>query len=191
MIGDLWRRERRVDAVRLVAATMQQAVQALRELRVPVCFEQVPLDPERADRLPDGRIEYERTRFDVVVPAGRVGAALAALCAADPDYAWERIGRTAVVYPARGGVLGWAVPPGAGVGRDWRTALGDIGLDRHGISVFPRGLDRQPAAELPRSLRAGGSARWWLTSLVDQLDNGRHWTLGGVAGSRSLVIGQV
>jgi hypothetical protein len=192
MIGGRWRRERRIGAVGLVAGTMEQAVQALREQRVPVCFEQVPLDPERAGREPDGRIVYERTRFDVAVPAGRVDAALAAFCAADPDYAWGRIGRTPVIYPALGGALGWTVPPGVGgVGRDWRAALGDIGLDRHGIALFPRGLDRQPAAVLPRPLGAGGPVRWWLTSLVDQLDGGRHWTLGGVAGSRTLVIGQV
>jgi hypothetical protein len=172
---------------------MQRAVEALREMRIPVCLEQVALIPERARRLADGSIEYQRTHFDVAVPGGQVSSALEALCGADPDYTWEQVGSGPihVIYPASGSALIWHAPSRDVTGLDWVAAMQSMDLAQHHISLFPRGLERQPRAPLPASLSAQTIARHWLAAVVDYVDQGRYWTLGGVAGSRTLVIGQV
>jgi hypothetical protein len=173
--------------------TMQQAVETLREMRIPVCFEQIALIPERAQRLADGSIEYERTHFDTAIPGGGISAALDAFCSADPDYTWEQIGSrpTYVVYPARDSALTWRMPSQDVTGVDWIVAIQSLNLGQHHIALFPRGLERQPRAALPASLSAETVVRRWLAAVVDNVNQGRYWTLGGVAGSRTLVIGQV
>jgi hypothetical protein len=186
-------RDHQVSAMTLTSVTMQRAVETLREMRIPVCFEQIALIPERARRLADGSIEYERTHFDAAIPGGGISYALDALCSADPDYTWEQIGGEPahVVYPASGSDLTWRAPSRDVTGMDWVAAIQIMDLAPHLISLFPRGLERQPRAALPASLSAETIARHWLAALVDYVDQGRYWTLGGVAGSRTLVIGQV
>lgn len=185
--------DRQVSATRLFSATMQETVETLREMRIAVCFEQIALVPERARRLADGSIDHERTRFDATIPGGGISAALDVLCSADPDYTWEQIGSrpTHVIYPAQGSALTWSVQSQDVTGMDWVAAIQRLDLGQHHIALFPRGLERQPKRALPASLSAQMMARRWLTAVVDYLSEGRHWTLGGMAGSRTLVIGQV
>jgi hypothetical protein len=177
----------------LTNVTMQEAVQALRDRGIPLCFEQVPLVPEQATRRADGSIDWGQTRFDVVLPAGSVAAVLDALVAADPEYRWEQAGTrpTYAVYPADGGVLTWQVPARDLQGVDWLDAIRDSGIDQHGVSLFPRGLERQPKVALDGFAPAATDARHWLSLVVDYVGQGRYWNLAGVAPGRSLVIGQV
>jgi hypothetical protein len=185
--------DHQVRAITLANATMQQAVETLREMRIPVCFEQIALVPERARRLADGSIEYERTHFDAAFPGGTISAALDALCRADPDYTWEQIGNrpTYVVFPVSDSALTWSTPSQDVTEPDWIAAIQSLNLGQYNIALFPRGLERQPRATLPASLLAETVVRRWLTAVVDFVNQGRCWTLGGVAGSRTLVIGQV
>jgi hypothetical protein len=183
-----------VKAVTLTNITMQQAVETLREMRIPVCFEQVSLAPERARRLADGHIEYERTHFDITIPGGTIRDALDALCRTDQDYVWEQVGSKPiyVVYPVGESALEWTMPAQDFTGMDWIDAIQRLfQSNERTIEVFPRGLERQPRAVLPASLSRQSVARRWLTTVVDYINQGRYWTLGGVGGSRTLVIGQV
>ena len=183
----------RIAPLRLSHATMQEAMDALREQRVAVCFEQVPLAPEEATRLPDGSIEYARARFDVALPAGPLPAALDALTQADPTYRWEAAGAPVayVVYPAAASALDWPVPPRHLAGRDWVAAVQSLDLAAHNIALFPRGLERQPRVPLDRFDPGPQNARRWLAALVAFVDQGRYWNLAGVGAERTLVLGQV
>jgi len=186
-------RDYKVRAVKLTNVTVQKAVEKLREMGIPVCFEQMALVPEEARRLANGSIEYERTHFDCIIHSGAISAALDVLCNADPDYTWEKIGYrpTYVVYPVRDSALTWRLPPHDVTGVDWIAAIQSFNLDLHHIALFPRGLERQPRVLLPALVSAETMARRWLGAVVDYVNQGRYWSLGGVVGSRILVIGQV
>jgi len=183
----------RAPALVLEQASMEEAVQALRDRGVPVCLEAVPVDPARAHRAEDGRIVYERHRFDLRVDEGTVPQVLDALVACDPAYRWERVGNrpTWVVYPAGESALDWTVAPMPTEGVDWVEALRALDLEAHQISLFPRGLDRQPAHPLHQFSPGETEARHWLAALVDAVDSGTYWTLAGIGANRSLAIGQV
>jgi hypothetical protein len=183
----------RIAPLHLAHATMQDAVDALREQGVPLCFEQVPLAPEQATRLPDGSIEYARARFDVDTPAGSLPAVLDALTQADAAYRWETAGAPPcyVVYPAAAGALAWPVQPRRWAGQDWVAAIQSLDLAAHDIALFPRGLERQPRVALDRFDPGPQNARRWLTALIAFVDQGRYWNLAGVGAERTLVLGQV
>lgn len=181
-----------IRAMTLSSVTMQQAVEKLRDMRIPACFEQIALIPERAKRMVHGRIEYERRHFETTIPGGTISAALDALCSADPDYTWEQVGSrpTYFIYPTKGSALTWHVPSKDFTGMDWVAVIQGLDLDQHHIALFPRGLERQPRATLSASVSSETMMRRWLTAVVDYINQGRYWTLGGVVGSRTLVIGQ-
>jgi hypothetical protein len=183
----------RIAPLHLAHATMQDAVDALREQGLPLCFEQAPLAPEEATRLPDGSIEYARARFDAAIPAGPLPAALDALTHADPTYRWEVAGAPPcyVVYPAAASALAWSVPPRRLAGQDWIAAVQSLDLAAHDIALFPRGLERQPRVPLDHFDPGPQNARCWLTALVAFVDQGRYWNLAGVGAERTLVLGQV
>jgi hypothetical protein len=182
-----------VEARTLTNVTMQEAVEALRTQGVPICFEQVAVDPERASRRADGSIDWGLTRFDVALPAGPVPAALDALAAADPGYRWEQVGTrpTYTIYPADGGVLTWPVLSRDLAGVDWLDAIRESGIDQHGVSLFPRGLERQPKVALDGFAPPETVARPWLSLVVDYVGQGRYWNLAGISSERTLVISQV
>lgn len=183
-----------IEAAALSDVTMQESIDWLRERGLPICFEQVALIPERASRLADSRISYERTHFNVHFSGSALSRALDELCAADADYAWEQVGKrpTYVVYPARVSALSWPVPAQDFTGVDWITAIQRVISSGHqGIALFPRGLERQPKTVLEGLTPGESVARRWLAALVDYVNQGRFWTLGGVASARTLVIGQV
>ena len=183
----------RIAPLHLAHATMQEAMDALREQRIAVCFEQAPLAPEEATRLPDGSIEFARARFDLALPAGPLPAALDALTQADPTYRWEVAGAPPayVVYPAAASALDWPVPPRRWAGLDWVAAVQSLDLAAHDVALFPRGLERQPRVPLDRFDPGPQNARHWLTALVAFVDQGRYWNLAGVGAERTLVLGQV
>jgi hypothetical protein len=84
------------------------------------------------------------------------------------------------------------VPAQDFTGVDWIAAIqGCVSAGPHSIALFPRGLERQPKAALTGFAAGESVARRWLAAVVDYVNQGRYWTLGGVAASRTLVIGQV
>lgn len=174
------------------AVTMTEVVQVLRDRGFPLCFEQLTVDPRQSRRLADGRIEYQQTNFDINFNEGPITAALDTVIRADPDYSWEQLGQrpTYVIFPVASSALEWTVPSSHGTGQDWIEAITTLPLDDHHITIFPRGVDRQPdhtLAEAPDET----AARRWLTAVVDQVGRGRYWNLAGLGEQRTLVIGQI
>lgn len=170
---------------------MEQAVAALRERGLGVCFEQVAVDREQLGRAADGSVSHGLTTFPMPDPARDAEVVLDALVRADPDYRWEPADAPSffIVHPREGGALGWTVPARDWSGLPWIEAIRSIGLGEHGISLFPRGLERRPEVVLDRSL-GEMPARRWLTAVVATLGPGHWWTLAGIGSDRSLVIGR-
>ena len=170
---------------------MQEAVQVLRVEGVPLCFEQIAVRRERTSRAADGTIVHGLHRFPMPSAARAISTTLDALIKADPEYQCESSSDGShTVYPRDGGVLGWLVPPCAWRQVNFIEMLNKIGLDDHGISIFPRGLERQPDLRLDLSLGAL-PVRHWLTVVVRQVSARHYWNLAGFESERSLVIGQV
>lgn len=172
--------------------TMQQAVTLLREQKIPVCFEQLPLDTTRYTRREDGRIEYEQTRFTLKTVPDSTEKLLDAFCQADGGYAWERTGKrpTYTLYPAQGGVLTWNITQTLPRQATWEAIFNQIELAAHHIEVFTRGLMAFPALTLDDFSPPGTTARVWLSALVDYAGSGYYWTLAGLS-TRVLSIGRV
>jgi len=171
---------------------MAEVVQALRSQGVPLCFEQLPIDPRQSRRLADGRIEYLQPTFDIAYRDGPLPAALDAITSAGNHYRWEQVGQrpTYIIYPAGSSALEWLVPAGHGAGQDWIEAITGLPLAEQQISLFPRGLDRQTRFTLVEA-PAETVARRWLAAVVDLVGQGRYWNLAGLGAQRTLVIGQV
>ncbi len=175
----------------LSQVTMQQAVAVLRGQKLPICFEQMPLDTTRYQRREDGSIEYEQPHFDVEFTADSIENILDVLCHADNRYTWERHGQrpTYTLYPAENSVLDWQVSVVLPQESTWLEVVSQLGLAEHQIDVFTRGLEAFPTLTM-ENFSSPLSIRAWLSTWVDDANDGIYWTLAGLS-TRVLSFGKV
>lgn len=171
--------------------TMQQAVAVLRGQKIPICFEQLPLDTTRYSRREDGSIEYEQTRFDVELTADSIENILDTLCHADSSYIWASDGQrpTYTIYPAQRSALDWQVAAELSPAAAWLDVVTQLGLAEHQIDVLTRGLDSFPTLTL-KAVTLPTPIRNVLSAMVDEAGEGIYWTLAGLS-TRVLSFGKV